>query len=74
MTGTNFFPFSGMDVDGVIDGGVLLDPLAFPFSFYYPSSAIGGTINFKEHSVQDDEQEPQALFLKNDGSKLYVLG
>ena len=71
---TNFSPFSGLNVYGSINGGSLIDGMAAPLSFYYPSSAFGGTIDLKKYYVGNELDIPHSVFFKNDGTKMYVLG
>jgi hypothetical protein len=44
VTGTYLSPFSASDVYQILHGGYLYDPMASPFSFFYPTSVFGGEI------------------------------
>jgi hypothetical protein len=44
VTGTYLSPFSASDTYNVLHGGYLLDPMASPLSFFYPTSVFGGEI------------------------------
>jgi hypothetical protein len=44
VTGTRISPFNEYDIQEVLHGGQIIDPFASPLSFYYASSAIGGTL------------------------------
>jgi sugar lactone lactonase YvrE len=77
ITGTRFSPYVSLSSIETYCGGDILDPMASPLSFYYPSSAIGGTENVTfsgSFSVSLQEFSPQSVFLKSDGRKMYVLG
>ncbi len=45
VTGTYISPFSASDNYTVLHGGYLLDPMAFPLSFFYSTSTFGGEIS-----------------------------
>ena len=77
INSTNFTPFEDLMSFDVLDGGYILDPMAAPSSFYYASTANGGTdvLSFSGNfSVYTQELSPQSLFFKSDGTKGYVLG
>ena len=44
VTGTNISPFSASNFDDTLNGGYLIDPMAVPLSFFYPTSVFGGEI------------------------------
>ena len=44
VTGTYLSPFSASDTYNVMHGGYIIDPMASPFSFFYPTSVFGGEI------------------------------
>lgn len=45
VTGTYISPFSASDTYDVLHGGHLIDPMAAPLSFFYPTSVFGGEIS-----------------------------
>lgn len=45
VTGTSISPFSTSDTYDVLHGGYLIDPMAVPLSFFYPTSVFGGEIS-----------------------------
>ena len=45
VSGTNISPFSASNTYNVLNGGYLIDPMAYPLSFYYASTANGGLIS-----------------------------
>jgi len=45
VTGTYISPFSASDTYDVLHGGYLIDPMAAPLSFFYPTSVFGGEIS-----------------------------
>jgi DNA-binding beta-propeller fold protein YncE len=77
VSGTNFTPYSALDLYDTIDGGYVLDPLAFPDSFSYSTSAVGiiNSVGYtlKNFSISSVNTFPQGIFLKSDGTKAYVL-
>lgn len=44
VTGTQISPLSSSDTYNVLHGGYLYDPMAYPLSFFYPTSVFGGEI------------------------------
>jgi hypothetical protein len=45
VSGTNISPFSASNTYNVLNGGYLIDPMAYPLSCYYSSTANGGLIS-----------------------------
>lgn len=45
VTGTSISPFNTSDTYDVLHGGHLIDPMAAPLSFFYPTSVFGGEIS-----------------------------
>ncbi|MCX6262001.1 MAG: hypothetical protein NTY95_14425 [Bacteroidia bacterium] len=45
VSGTNISPFSASNTYNVLNGGYLIDPMAYPLSFYYALTANGGSIS-----------------------------
>jgi DNA-binding beta-propeller fold protein YncE len=77
VSGTQFTPYSALDLYDTIDAGYVLDPLAFPDTFSYAFSAVGiidpTGYTLKNFSVSSVNTFPQAVFFKSDGTKAYVL-
>ena len=71
-------PLNSMDYfHEVYNGGDMIDAMAYPESFFYSSSAIGGFENMFENGnlyLGEYELSPQSISFKNDGTEMYVLG
>jgi len=77
VTGTNLSPFDSLPNYDVLDAGYVLDPLAYPLSFYYPLTSTAGVASVSytgNYSVFTQEISPQSIFFKSDGKKMYILG
>jgi hypothetical protein len=44
ITGTDYSPYGNLEVMDVLDGGILIDPLAAPLSFYYALTTNCGSL------------------------------
>jgi hypothetical protein len=71
-------PFNSMDYfDEVYNGGDMIDIMAYPESFFYSSSAIGGVEGVTYDGglyLGEYELSPQSISFKNDGTEVYILG
>lgn len=77
LTSTNYTPYNFLPSCDVYNGGYIIDPMAAPLSFYYGTTANGGTTSVSysgSFSVFTQELSPQSVFFKSDGTKSYVLG
>ena len=77
ISGTDFTPYSALDLYDTMDAGYVLDPLAFPETFSYTTTAAGikNSVGYtlKNFSISSVNTFPQGIFLKSDGTKAYVL-